>query len=246
MRQSIKKQDNVFLLTLVDFLIQVIFFGMFAYAAYAAMQDPRVEQLGRMVKSRFEDATDDEVGQALDKATKLNSKELERALKAEEELQRLQKQMGVSNIAELTDILTKMAPVKELKETSAVIKKAGGIERLNAAVEYYNLRGPGKPHCLTQPGSTSAQPLATLIGYEDHIEIQGLTPQLSTVLEKLGVSFEDVRSLPLREFARTFSKLGSAFPECSYTFLLLEKTRFVEPRDAANALGSVRVRPRRG
>lgn len=246
MRQSIKKQDNVFLLTLVDFLIQVIFFGMFAYAAYAAMQDPRVELFGQMVKSKFEGATADEVGQALDRAKTIDASKLQSALKAQEELEKLQRQMGVSNIAELTDILTKMAPVKELRETSAVLKKAGGLDRLNAAVEYYNLRGPGKPHCLTRPGSASAQPLATLVGYEDHIEIQGQSPQLSAVLEKLGVSFENVRSLPLREFARTFSKLGSAFPECSYTFLLLEKTRFVEPRDAASALGNVRVWPRRG
>jgi hypothetical protein len=246
MKPSIKKQDTVFLLTLVDFLIQVIFFGMFAFAAYTASKDPRVEQLGAMVKGKFAGATDTDIEKALDVAKSVNSTDLAEGQNAKEELERLQKLLGVSNIAELTDLLTKMAPVKELKHSSELIKKAGGIERMQAAVEYYNARGPGKPHCLTKPGTSSAMPIATLVGYEDHIEISSSTPQFMAALQKMGYSLDAVRSLPLRDFSRTFSKLGTAYPECKYTFVLLERTRYVEPRDAANAMGNIYIWARKG
>lgn len=241
MKQSIKKQDTVFLLTLVDFLIQVIFFGMFVFAAHVVAQDPRIERLGAMVKSKFQGISDTQIEQILDTAKAVDPVAIADGQKARDELQKLQKQFGVSNIAELTDLLTKMAPVKELQASSELIKKAGGLERMQAAVEYYNSKGPGKPHCLTKPGTTSAQPIATLTGYEDHIEISSTTPQFEAVLERLGYSLEAVRSLPLSNFARMFSKLGTAYPDCRYTFVLREKTRYVEPRDAASAMGNVYV-----
>ncbi|QEZ44156.1 hypothetical protein [Cupriavidus oxalaticus] len=246
MKQNIKKQDTVFLLTLVDFLIQVIFFGMFAFVAYTVSKDPRVEQLGAMVKDKFAGVSDTDIERALDAARSVDPRELADGRKAKEDLDKLQKQLGVSNITELTDLLTKMAPVKDLRTSSELIKKAGGIERVQAAVEYYNSKGPGKPHCLTRPGTSSAMPIATLVGYEDHIEVASSTPQFMAVLQKLDYSLAAVRSLPLREFSRVFSKLGTVYPDCKYTFVLLEKTRYVEPRDAANAMGNVYVWARKG
>ena len=72
------------------------------------------------------------------------------------------------------------------------------------------------------------------------------TPEFSAVLVKVGTNFESVRSLPHAEVKRVFSRLGVLYPDCMYTFDLIEKTRYVEPRDAATANWNVRVIPRRG
>jgi hypothetical protein len=88
--------------------------------------------------------------------------------------------------------------------------------------------------------------LATLLGYEDHLEFQVETPELAAVLKKMGVSYSEIQSLSLVKFRESFSRLGALYPDCMYTFDLIEKTRYVEPRDAATAGWNVRVIPRKG
>lgn len=56
------------------------------------------------------------------------------ASKTRQQLEALAEAMGVSNITELTDALTKMAPLDELRGTSDFIQRNGGIEKVTAAV----------------------------------------------------------------------------------------------------------------
>ncbi|MDR5780062.1 hypothetical protein QCE63_11595 [Caballeronia sp. LZ065] len=176
-----------------------------------------------------------------------DAQRLEKAVANEEAVQRLIQYFGVSSLTELTDELTRMAPVEQLRVASTLVKKAGGIARANDAIDRTVKNGMGKPACLLVDGSTSrAKPLATVIGYETRLEFQTETPELSAVLTRMGIEYASVRSLRLAEFKQVFSRLGALYPDCMYAFNLIEKTRYVEPRDAATANGNVRVVPRRG
>jgi hypothetical protein len=240
------RQNDVFLLTLVDFLFQIIFFGFFAFAISIAADSGQWKPVAAAFDEKFKDQSPKDMEAVI--ATMPNDiKQLKTALDDAPQVERLQKHFGTSDLTKLTDELTRMAPVNELRSTTKLIQKAGGVERANDAVDKYLKSGIGKPACLLADNSKSrAKPLATILGYEDHLEFQAESPQLAAVLTKMQVSYTDVQSLSLVKFREVFSRLGTLYPDCMYTFDLIEKTRYVEPRDAATAGWNVRVMPRKG
>lgn len=240
------RQDSVFLLTLVDFLLQIIFFGLFSYALSIANEDSNWKMASAAFEKKFGGQNADEVIATVEKLPDEVS-QIKEVLKNAEQIRKITKHFGVSDFTKLTDELTRMAPVKELRSANSLIEKVGNVQRANDAIDKYLKSGIGKPACLvTNDGKGRAKPLATVIGYEDHLEFQSETPELKAVLLNMNVSFAQVKSLPLFQFRQTFSRLGSLYRDCMYTFDLIEKTRYVEPRDAATAGWNVRVVPRRG
>jgi hypothetical protein len=240
------RQDNVFLLTLVDFLFQIIFFGLFAYAISVASDSSDWKAAALALQEKFKGQSAEDVKTAVSLLPS-DPQEVKSAMNSEKQISRLEKHFGVSDITELTDELTRMAPAEQLRSASKLIQKAGGVERATDAVDRYLKSGIGKPACLlASSGKGRAKPLATVIGYEDHLEFQSDTPELAKVLVDLNTDYASVQSLSLAQFKRVFSRLGAVYPDCMYTFDLIEKTRYVEPRDAATANWNVRVIPRRG
>ena len=71
-----RRSDNVFLLTLVDFLVQIIFFGLFIFVVYQALLNREAKQYNP-----------GDVNEAIERA-------------------------GVSNLKELIDELSKLAPIR--------------------------------------------------------------------------------------------------------------------------------------
>jgi hypothetical protein len=244
--KSPTQQDSVFLLTLVDFLFQIIFFGLFAYAISVATENTDWKSAAVALQQKFKDESPADVQKVVD-AMPDDAERLKAAMANEEAAKRLEAHFGVSDLTELTDELTRMAPMDQLRSASKLIQKAGSVDRANDAVERYLKSGIGKPACLlADVAKNRAKPLATVVGYEDHLEFQAETPELSVVLSNMGTDYASVHSLPLAQFKQAFSKLGALYPDCMYTFDLIEKTRYVEPRDAATANWNVRVIPRRG
>jgi hypothetical protein len=244
--KSPTQQENVFLLTLVDFLFQIIFFGLFAYAISIATENTDWKSAALALQEKFKDETPAQV-QAVVDAMPSDAESMKRALASEDAAHRLEQHFGKSTLTELTDELTRMAPADQLRSANRLIQKVGSVERANDAVDRYLKSGVGKPACLLADGAKGrAKPLATVIGYENRLEFQAETPELAVVLAKMETDFASVRSLPLAQFKRVFGRLGALYPDCMYTFDLVEKTRYVEPRDAATAGWNVRVIPRRG
>lgn len=240
------RQNDVFLLTLVDFLFQIIFFGFFAFAVSVAADSGEWKSAAVAFEAKFKGQSPTDVA-AVIATMPPNIAELQSALADVPQVDRLQKHFGASDLTKLTDELTRMAPANELRSTTKLIQKAGGVEKANEAIDRYLKSGIGKPACLISENSKSrAKPLATLLGYEDHLEFQAQTPELAVVLAKMQLTYNEVQSLSLVQFRQVFSRLGSLYPECMHTFDLVEKTRYVEPRDAATAGWSVRVMPRKG
>ncbi|MEY4756967.1 MAG: hypothetical protein RJA34_1865 [Pseudomonadota bacterium] len=217
-----RKGDEVFLFTLVDFLIQVFFFALLLFVVYLAMQKQVDEKRGV----------------------------------AETEQQKLLKSVGVSNLTELSDLLTKMAPLEELRGTSDFIARSGGAGKLRAVAEAASaaggvdkisamneqvkaltdkvakLEGWGKASCVPNivvNGKAQPKSVAHVVVYDDHVEMDSPTPEMTEVLQGLGREFKDVSRLTLSEFRATFAPLVTKKPECRYFLSATTKTQFLEP-----------------
>jgi hypothetical protein len=214
-----KRSDDVFFFTLIDFLLQVFFFGLVLYVVAKSV----------------------EVSTASEKA------------KQDKQVEQLTRATGISNLTELTDLLTKMAPLQDLRGTADFIARAGGTDKLRGTVALVDeaggadsierklerLRkleeGTGKPPCLYDEisGKKVVRSLAVVVATDSHITFQETTPALEQVLSLLGHKFSAVRVLPLAEFRKKFTALITKKPECRYTLTFREQTRFVDARDAA-------------
>lgn len=223
---ALRRSNDVFLLTLVDFLIQIIFFSAFLFVVYQTLlKDPKAKE--------YDSA---QVTEAIELA-------------------------GVSDLKELTDELTKLAPVSlkgfnaklgneaqrgEIEAAADAIEKAGGAAKLAekmARLEKLE-RGQGKPACIyeTVDGQRKPKMLATAIGSASTITFTGNTPELEKLLSTLGLKYEDVRTLSHSAFKRAFNDVIRNQPECRYTIVLRETTNLVNARDAAQQVFYVAVR----
>jgi len=217
----LKDSDDVFFFTLIDFLLQVFFFGLLLFV---------VGQAGK---------AEDE----------------ERLRKERTQFDEVKKAAGVSNLAELTDYLTRLAPVKDLKgladfitgaggldkakETAKVVQDAGGPVKIKESLDKLRKleEGTGRLPCIftVVDGKRQAIPLATVVASETNIRFESNTPALTEVLSLLGRTFDSVRDLPLQEFRSAFGRLTQLKSDCRYTLRVIETTRFVDGRDAVSS-----------
>jgi hypothetical protein len=220
-----RRSDDVFFFTLIDFLLQVFFFGLLLFVAGQALQ--------RSKESRYE--------------------------KEKRQVDELTKAAGVSNITELTDALTKMAPLKELRGTSDFIQRNGGIANVEAAVSAASaaggaskvaalaeqvgamgerlakLEGWGKISCVPNVlvgGKLQPKSVATVVVTDTAIRFEAPTPEFNAMLGSLGLEFSQVREMPLAEFRSTFAPLVSKHPECRYFLRADTQTKFLDPMRA--------------
>lgn len=221
----LQRSDSVFLLTLVDFLIQIIFFGLFVFVVY--------QTILRREKHRYDPAL------------------VDRAVAA----------AGVSNLTELVDELSKLAPVRlkgfnaalgnesdeaQVKSAAESIREAGGAAGVSNAMNRLAKleHGNGLPACLdeTVGGVRRAVTLGIAVGTGSSIEFEAPTPQLSRLLGEIGLDFASARSLSLHDFTRKFYPVLVKHPNCRYTIVLRETTRMVNARDAAGQIFYLKLR----
>lgn len=222
---SLRRSDNVFLLTLVDFLVQIIFFGLLIFVVYKAIEGRKRENYSPY-----------QVEKAIDLA-------------------------GVSNIVELNDQLSKLAPVglkglstklnldakdADVGRLADAIERSGGAANVSASLERLAKleQGLGKPPCLFDVvnGQKKPKPIAYAIASASTITLQTETPELTQVLAKIGLQFGSVRSLSLSQFKRAFSRLLIAEPACRHTLQFKETSRLVDARDAAGQIFYLQLR----
>lgn len=214
-----KRSDDVFFFTLIDFLIQVFFFGLVLYV------------LGQSVQADKDHEQKKDV----------------------EQIRKLLDVTGVSTLTELTDDLTNMAPIKELKgmadfisrnggisgikNVSDIVRDAGGAESLKLSMMRLKKMedGLGKPPCLFEVVGEKkiVKPLATVLATDNTIEFQSESDELKKVLVLLNIRFSTVKELSLSDFRKTFAPLIQQKSDCRFTLRFLEKTRLVDARDAA-------------
>src|SRR4051794_2255230 len=111
-----RRTDDVFFFTLIDFLVQVLFFGLLLFVV------AKVKEQAAEMKLAKESA----------------------------EVEKIKKATGISDLTELTDTLTRLAPITELKGTADFIRSVGGIEKVKEGLDRLHKydEGSGKPPCL--------------------------------------------------------------------------------------------------
>ena len=220
-----RRSDDVFFFTLIDFLLQVFFFGLLLFV----------------------------VGQTLQAEDEVNHKS------DVEQRDRLLKATGVSSITELTDQLTKMAPLDQLRGTSDFIARQGGQKAVEAAVAAANaaggiekvsglqgqvtamseriakLEGWGKASCIPNimvNGKLQPKSIATVTVTDDGVSLENPAPEMTTLLKTMGLEFSAVQQLSLSSFRSTFAPVVTKQPECRYFLNVVTRTRYLEPMRA--------------
>ena len=193
------------MLTLIDFLFQIIFFGIFIYAIY----------MTQLNESKSNENRNDE------------------------QIKRLQNFFGIGDLTELTDKLTRLAPVEEIQhalEAKAYIDEKGGKPRIDDAIRKLD-EGVGKPHCIpTLNNKKVAIDLAEVVATDDRIVFQKETQELSKLLGILHLKFSDIRDLSLPEFNSTFRQVLAKEPSCRYTLRFKENTNYVYASNIAEQI----------
>jgi hypothetical protein len=221
-----RRDDSVFFFTLVDFLLTALFFGLMLFA------------IGRERSAREKHAQ-----------TKLASA-----------VDSLSRATGISDITILTDRLTRLGPLKnaeiatqlvmsaggpaKAKKALATVAEAGGSDTVAMRLERLRQQeGAGKPHCLFTEvaGRKEATVLASVVATDSSLAIEHETPQLRAVLTSMRRTFSEVRTMSLHEFRRTFEQVLRIQPGCLYTINFIERTRYVDARDAARGLFYMRI-----
>lgn len=168
----------------------------------------------------------------------------------EENIKRLQSYFGIGDLTVLTDALTRLAPIEEIRNALDVAKKLGNdkdVEKVLKAVKYIDEKGgkerideaiqkleagAGKPHCLFSPTDKKvALELAEVTATDQRIVFTSETQELAKLLTRLKLRFEDIKSLPLAEFQSTFRPVVNLDPNCKYMLRFVEKTDYVFARN---------------
>ncbi len=191
----------------MDFLLQLIFLGLIIGVIYASLQTEEAQTI------------DPKPGQ-----------------EALEELRKIKNMLGISDLTNLTDELSRLAPLQATsmfvavgKDLEVAVSGVGGTEQAKKILEKHIIlkAGQGKPSCL-QNGAI----LAVLDAYEDRIEIQRpLTADFEKLLLELGLEKHNYR-FKLAEFKANFSPLLSKHPDCRYNVKIIEHSFDTRPRDA--------------
>jgi hypothetical protein len=215
-RAGEKRRDDVFYLILVDFLVQILFFGLFLFVFYQAS----------ITKDQ------DKLKEAVDAA-------------------------GVSDITELTDDLSRLAPL-QLKQLDELIKQAGGAEAVTELLKRTSqeggartsiarldklrkLEGRDKPSCLFDP-SRQPEPLMTVLASGRNITVVEGSAELQRVSGGLGGQASIGRSYSPESFVHAFSPLLRSQPQCRYFVKFQERTELVAPRRAVGSIFYLMVR----
>jgi hypothetical protein len=219
-----RRSDDIFFFTLIDFLLQISFFGIFLFVVWETFLNEKQNGL------------------------ESQNKQIEKALKA----------AGVSNITELNDLLTRLAPVDKLRGTADFIARLGGPEKVQIALKAIEdvgglekilvlksenealsqrlekLEGWGKVSCLPNVligGKSRPKTIATAIVSDDAITLEDPSPEMLELLNSLGLGFDAVKRLRLSDFRATFSPIVTKRPECRYFLAVRRETRFYEPME---------------
>lgn len=217
-----RRSDDVFFFTLIDFLLQVFFFGLLIFVAGQALENEK------------------------DNSREVRDKQVDALVKA----------AGVSSIAELSDVLTKLVPLdnlrgtadfiarnggeKNVEEALKAVQTAGGADRIgelvteNAALaeRVAKLEGWGKVSCLPNVmvnGKLQPKTIATAVVADDSITLQDPTPDMLALLRTHGLEFDSVKRLSLAAFRTTFAPVVAKQPECRYFLTVRRETRYFEP-----------------
>jgi hypothetical protein len=210
-----KQSEHVLYITLIDFLLQLLFLGLVVGVIYAVAQQAEEEKKG---------TTGEET--------------------ADVQIRKVKQLTGISDFTKLTDVLTRLGPlnpsaqyVEVDKDLSKKVGEVGGNQKATAILDDYAKKntGQGYPSCLPENGIVSV-----IHAFNDRIEIQNISPPMKELLGQISVSPNSIASLSLKDFVNTFNPVlglkSSRERKCRYNVELFEHSFDTRPRDAVRKI----------
>lgn len=160
----------------------------------------------------------------------------------------LKRVSGVSDIAQLTDELTRLVPLRNARDAVSIVKQLGGAQNARRLAHLQEqaggsdsllakmqrlVEGAGRPYCLfniSQTGRKYPIPIGRIVATDSGMSFSDSSAALEQVLTELGVSFEDVRFLRFDQFRSVFGPLRAK--SCAYTVRVVERTNYKFARAA--------------
>lgn len=218
-----KRGDDVFLFTLIDFLIQILFFGLAFYTIVTfinAQRDPK--------------ATSDKIDHT--KVVQVtNWTGFSSIPKLAEFLNPIQKPAGFSEWAKFMS----GHDLKDVELKLRFIDDHGGMAKIGQ-----DIRAVGLPSCLEGDKATNGTTaVATFRLTDNRIDLLSETPNFHKVLSEINLSRAAVQSLTLMQFRELFGPLKAKHRQCRY-FVSTDETQTLlhAPRDAVNSAFRIRSR----
>ncbi|MDO8283187.1 MAG: hypothetical protein Q7U10_11305 [Thermodesulfovibrionia bacterium] len=196
-----KQSEQALYITLIDFLIQIIFIGLVVGVVYAVSQ------------------TEDD--KSKNNANKLEVIAKDSGMNVEELLDYMSKLGPIKTLgpAESAPGLFKLG-----KELENLVAKVGGVDEAKNILKKSG--GQGYESCLPDKKA-----IVTFHAYENYITVDGKTKEFDTLLSQLGVSANKIDKMTFSEFKENFNRVIKDNPNCRYNVNIIEHSDFKKPRD---------------
>jgi hypothetical protein len=207
-----RRADDVFFFTLIDFLLQIFFFGLLLFvvgkaadAHTEARRTLEAQQIGELTKA----AGVSNLTELLDYLTKL---------------------APLEHLQGTADFLERVGGQEKALAMTEIIRNAGGVEAVQEKLKKYD-NAYGLPPCLTDVVNGKAVPrtLAVVRVEDDLIEIERSSADLERLLAQMGTDLATVRRLTPKDFKHRFEGLKNNSPPCRYFVEMKITTKFIDP-----------------
>jgi hypothetical protein len=239
----VKRNNDVFFLTLIDFLLQVLFFGIVIFALMNVLaQKQKTQRVAEeeKIKQLVKAAGVSNITELTDELTKLAP--ISELKGTSDYLQKFGSAEDLKKLAEMTHesggaaaLLNELESARKL--ASSVAQGSHSVADIQQRLEKLRKleEGQGAAPCLfTMQGDRKrAKAVASVTASDTSIRIDNTEPEFEHILKLVGSTNEAVKELTLAQFAEIFRPLGKLKPECRYTLRFVEKTELVHARDAA-------------
>lgn len=221
-----RRSDDVFFFTLIDFLLQVFFFGLVLYVVAKATAPGPLSASEEAAKK-----------QLLEKTGVSSLVELTDLLARMAPLDQLH---GVS------EFVSGHGGLKGVKASVETLNQAGGADKVKAMAGVIasqeqqidglktEMKAWGTPSCIyeTVAGKTRPRNIAQVRVYDNRIELDSPTAEMQNLLNNLGLQFAAVKMLDHAAFRRIFAPIVAQQPNCRY---------FLEVKARPNLYSSMQV-----
>ena len=210
-----KHSDDVFFFTLIDFLVQVFFFGLLLFVVIQAAsieRDVKHAQDTQQLDAVMTAAGVSSITELQDYLTKL---------------------APMRNLQGTADFINRLGGPEKAKEAMAVVIAAGGVEELKVKVKKYD-EAYGLPPCLKDEvnGKTVPRTFAVLRVEDTTIEVIRKSPDMDRLLAEAGVAPMGSSRMSLAEFRSRFAPLKARSPSCRHFVEVQVETQFINPMRA--------------
>ena len=221
-------RDTVLWMTLVDFLLQVVFLAVFAFAAYffletatptpAPVYGKISDELSRLVPATALNAWAAALRPLVNYYTVAGFSDPK---------QWLDRQQSVVPADRAEQLFRAIEDLKGIDETLKLLKRVKGLGGVGKV-----LGGLGRPPCLPGPDGAGYTAVGTVKVFDNEIQFVNRTEQFEALLKTLGLHYEDIQKLSPVQFRKAFGGVRDAVPGCVHYVNVEEAYTLREPRDA--------------